>query len=52
MPLVAARDFDIGHPPVLRETFTTTGNGDALVGLRYGLHQGPAGSLVATVGVE
>jgi hypothetical protein len=52
MPLVASRDFDIGHPPVLRETFTTTGNGDALVGLRYGLHQGAAGSLVASVGVE
>jgi len=52
MPIVAGRDFDIGHPPVLRETFTTTGNGDALLGLRHGLHQGASDSLVGAVSVE
>lgn len=52
MPIVAARDFDIGHPPVLRETFSTTGNGDALLGLRYGLHQGAKSSLVGGLSVE
>jgi hypothetical protein len=52
MPILAARDFDIGHPPVLRETFSTTGNGDALLGLRYSLHHGATDSLVGGLSVE
>ena len=52
IPLVAARNFDIGHPPVLRETFTTTGNGDALFGVRYGLVRGTNDNLVGGLSVE
>jgi hypothetical protein len=52
MPVVASRAFDIGHVPVLRETYSTTGNGDALVGLRYGLLQRARHSLVGGLTVE
>jgi len=52
MPVVAARSFDIGHVPVLRETYSTTGNGDALLGLRYGLLQRGHDSLVGGLTVE
>ncbi len=52
MPVVAARSFDIGHAPVRRETYSTTGNGDALLGLRYGFLQGARDSLVGGVTVE
>ena len=52
MPVVAARSFDIGHAPVRRETYSTTGNGDALVGLRYGFLQRARDSLVGGLTVE
>jgi hypothetical protein len=52
MPLVAHRTFDVGHAPVLSETYSTTGNGDALLGLRYGLVQRASDSLVAGLTLE
>lgn len=52
MPLVAHRTFDVGHPPVVSETFSTSGNGDALLGLRYGLVQRARESLVGGLTLE
>ena len=52
IPLVARRSFDIGHPPVLRETYETTGNGDAVLGVRRALLAGPTASLVAGLSIE
>lgn len=52
MPLVAHRTFDVGHPPVLSETYSTSGNGDALLGLRYGLMQRARESLVGGLTLE
>jgi hypothetical protein len=49
--LFSERAYDIGHVPVLSESFTTRGNGDLLLGARYGARAGP-GSLVAGLGVE
>jgi hypothetical protein len=52
MPVFAHRAFDIGHANILRETYSTTGNGDALLGVRYGLYQGARDSLVGGVSLE
>ena len=52
MPVFARRAFDIGHPPVLRETYSTTGNGDALLGVRFGLFQRARDSMVAGASLE
>jgi hypothetical protein len=52
MPVVARRSFEIGHEPVVRETYSTTGTGDALLGLRYGLFQRARDSLVAGLSLE
>lgn len=51
VPLFSQRAYDIGHLPVASENFTTRGNGDLLVGARYGLRAG-RGSLVAGLSVE
>lgn len=51
MPLVAHRSFDIGHPPVVRETYTTSGTGDALLAVRHALRL-DGGALVAGFSVE
>jgi hypothetical protein len=37
MPVRASRDFDIGHLPVQRETYSTVGNGDVLLGVRHAI---------------
>jgi hypothetical protein len=52
IPVLARRAFDIGHAPVLGETYTTTGNGDLLLGVRHAFLAGPAGSLVAGLALE
>jgi hypothetical protein len=52
MPVFAHRAFDIGHAPILRETYSTSGNGDALLGVRYGLFQRPQESLVGSLSLE
>lgn len=51
-PFLAHRAFDIGHPPVLRERYTTTGNGDVLLGVRHALKTSPRGSLVGGVSLK
>lgn len=52
MPVVTDRAFDIGHAPVRRETYSTTGNGDALLGVRYGFFQRAHDSLVGGLSLE
>jgi hypothetical protein len=52
VPLLAHRSFDIGHPPILRETYSTSGNGDTVLGARYALLAGSSASLVAGLGIE
>jgi hypothetical protein len=52
IPLLADRSFDIGHPPVLRETYNTTGNGDLVVGVRRALVANRTATLVAGVSIE
>ena len=52
IPLLAHRAFDIGHPPVLRETYTTTGNGDLVLGVRRALVANPSVSLVGGLSIE
>ena len=51
LPLFAERSYEIGHPPILSENFTTRGNGDLLLGARYGVRAG-RGSLTAGLGLE
>ena len=52
IPVVAARSFDMGHAAALRETYTTAGNGDGLLGFRYAFLQGSTHSLVGGLSVE
>lgn len=52
LPLFTRRAYDIGHPPVLQETYVTSGNGDTLLGIRYAVKLGRADSLVAGLSVE
>ena len=52
IPVLARRAFDIGHPPVLAESYVTSGNGDLLLGVRHGFLAGPRGSLVAGLSLE
>jgi hypothetical protein len=52
IPVVARRAFDIGHAPVLAESYATTGNGDLLLAIRRGLWMGASGSWVAGFGLE
>lgn len=52
LPIFMRRSYDIGHPPVLQETYVTSGNGDALLGVRYALRLGRTDSLVAGLSVE
>jgi hypothetical protein len=52
MPVVMRRSFEIGHAPVLRETYSTTGNGDALLGVRHGVFLRARDSLVAGLSLE
>jgi hypothetical protein len=52
VPLFARRAYDVGHAPVASESYTTHGNGDTLLGARYGLRAGSNGFLVAGISVE
>jgi Putative MetA-pathway of phenol degradation len=52
MPVRATRDFDIGHLPVQRETYSTVGNGDVLLGVRHALFQRANDSLVGGLMLE
>jgi hypothetical protein len=52
VPLFARRAYDVGHAPVPSERYTTQGNGDTLLGARYGFAAGSSGFLVAGFSVE
>jgi hypothetical protein len=52
LPVRASRDFDIGHLPVQRETYSTVGNGDVLLGVRHAIFQRAGSSLVAGLMLE
>lgn len=51
-PVFARREFEIGHPPVFQETYTTTGNGDVLLGMRYALTTAPFSHLVGGLSLK
>ena len=51
LPLFAKRSYDIGHAPIASENYTTRGNGDVLLGARYGARVG-RGSLTAGLSLE
>lgn len=50
-PLLARRDYDIGHPPVLTERYETWGPGDMLVAVRHALVARPRLGLVGGLGL-
>ena len=52
LPVRATRDFDIGHLPVQRETYSTVGNGDVLLGVRHAIFQRAGDSLVGALMLE
>jgi hypothetical protein len=52
VPLFARRAYDVGHAPVASESYTTHGNGDTLLGARYGFPAGTSGFLVTGLSVE
>ena len=51
-PILSRRSYDIGHPPVLTETYETWGVGDTLVAVRHALVSQPGFSLMGGVGLE
>jgi hypothetical protein len=52
VPVVTSRAFDIGHFSLPSENYSTTGNGDVLLGARHSILQGASDSLVAGVMLE
>jgi hypothetical protein len=53
IPILADRNFDIGHGPVVSESYGTSGNGDLLLAVRHAFLAGASsGTLVAGVGME
>lgn len=52
IPILANRNFDIGHSPVLSESYGTSGNGDLLLAVRHAFLASSSGTLVAGVGME
>jgi len=51
-PVSTHRSYDVGHPPVLTETYETWGLGDTLVGVRHAVVATAETSLVLGAGVE
>lgn len=52
VPVFARRAYDVGHAAVASESYTTEGNGDTLLGARYGFRAGSNGSLTTGLSVE
>jgi hypothetical protein len=52
IPILAHRNFDIGHGATPFESYATSGNGDLLLAVRHAFLAGSSGNLVAGVGLE
>jgi hypothetical protein len=51
-PVLTERDYDVGHPPALTESYETWGLGDTLVGVRHSFTAGGSLSVVGGIGIE